>query len=470
MLNQLENHQENEREFDDSETEKQHFKRSERYIPSKNWLSKFCKWADFGNKTLWEILQLIGLPTVVTVLGLWINYSVSSTQKEIEAQKYQQTALENYINAMTEIIVKHDIFRVGFKAEGEASQSETTAAKISQTNTENFDRNILTEELKSIAKAKTLTTLLLLKLDPERRDLLLYFLREADLCCTKSNTGSEPSEVTQKTQKLEVHLLQGIELQGANLSGADLKQADLQGTKLVGSDLRGANLAGSDLRGVTLNNANLWEAQLNKADLSKLETSPPRLTYAVYADFERANLEGANFQGAILNQANLKEANPGRANLADSKKNTTNLSYTWLRGASLHRAKLQGANLQNAHLEKSILPPEEQKKLSDEEKRLFRKRTDLREANLQGADLTNANLTGADLTGADLRGATLKGTTLKDANLSGANLQDIREGGKASDLLEAHLCNTTMWDGDVCNRDCWWSKLLFWRKSPHSSG
>jgi uncharacterized protein YjbI with pentapeptide repeats len=460
MLNQLENHQDDKREFDDADTEKQHIKRSERYIPSKNWLSKFCKWADFGNKTLWEILQLIGLPTVVTVLGLWINYSVSSTQKEIEAQKYQQTALENYINAMTEIIVKHDIFRVGFKAEGEASQSETTAAKISQTNTENVDENILTEELKSIAKAKTLTTLLLLKLDPDRRDLLLYFLREANLLCL-----TEPKPL-RKPQ--EVHLLQGIKLVGANLSGADLKQADLQGTNLVRADLRGAILAGADLRGVTLNHADLREAQLNEADLS-MTTTP---TFATYVNLEGANLRGANLQGAILNQANLKEADLNSA--PPSKKHLeptpTNLSSTQLRGATLHRAKLQGANLQNARLEKPILSPEAQKKMPDEEKRLFRKRTDLREANLQGADLTNANLTGADLTGADLRGATLKGTTLKDANLSGANLQDIREGGKASDLLEAHLCNTTMWDGDVCNRDCWWSKLLFWRKSPHSSG
>ncbi len=63
------NKQENQQAIDYSETEKQHRIRQEYYIPlnnqerdipPRNRLSQFCKKTGFADKTLWDIVQLIG--------------------------------------------------------------------------------------------------------------------------------------------------------------------------------------------------------------------------------------------------------------------------------------------------------------------------------------------------------------------------------------------------------------------------
>ncbi|MBG1243346.1 pentapeptide repeat-containing protein [Nostoc sp. NZL] len=412
------NNQKNHKHIDDYSEEEQHLKRKEHYIPPKNWLSKFCKKTGFADKTLWDFIQLVGPSFVLAVLGLYVSWSVENTQRDIETNQYQQKALENYITEMTTFIVEHDIFGVGFPKKEKDRQSDKTPFQRS---------DILTKELKSIAKAKTLTTLLLLKLDRDRRDLLLYFLREADLCC-----------ITIPKSSNEVHLLQGIRLPGANLREADLTDANLSQAHLEFADLRDAKLAGANLTKANLHGTDLRNTQLNKAYL--------KATFAAHANLEGANLEGANLEEATLDQANLKGAKLTSSADPPGKPIKTNLSNAKLRGASLQGAKLQKANLYKANLGLPSLPPDDQKDLPKEEKKLFRSTTDLREADLREADLREADLTGADLREADLTGA---------------------KGGRASDLSEAKLCNTTMEDGNVSNRNCWWNRLLFWRKSPH---
>jgi len=94
-----------------------------------------------------------------------------------------------------------------------------------------------------------------------------------------------------------------------------------------------------------------------------------------------------------------------------------------LTGAYLWKAELQRRNLSKVNLSGAYL----------------------RNASLAGADLSNADLTGADLYGADLRMANLRRSDLTGANLSFA---------KGANLNEAQLCNTTMPDGVINNRDC----------------
>ena len=106
------------------------------------------------------------------------------------------------------------------------------------------------------------------------------------------------------------------------------------------------------------------------------------------------------------------------------------LSETYLSEANLSEANLSEANLHSAYL-------------TD---------TNLSEANLREANLSKVNLRGANLNGAYLGGAYLGGANLSGTNLSGANLDGAYLRG--NNIWIAKLCNTTMPDGSISNRDC----------------
>lgn len=122
----------------------------------------------------------------------------------------------------------------------------------------------------------------------------------------------------------------------------------------------------------------------------------------------------------------------------------TNPSRISLRGPSSPaaglRLPLQGADLTGATLSAAFLW----------------------EVNLQGTFLNGANFTDAELSGANLESADLQdailsrtnlsGANLDGANLRGANLQDAVLAGTSLD--RAVLCQTTLPDGTVDNRDC----------------
>jgi uncharacterized protein YjbI with pentapeptide repeats len=341
MLNQLENHQDDKREFDDANTEKQHIKRSERYIPAKNWLSNFWKWTGFGNKTLWEILQLIGLPAVLAAVGLFINYSLEQSQKKIENDRYQQAALENYFQQMTNILVDKKLgalYHVHLDNQLPNYQ-DSFSQLIHQLNTikevdpalkESITKDLKElresqmEELEAIARAQTLTTLNLLRLDTTRRDLLINFLRETTLaakdptCAQQDNKTTEQVEKCRK-QEQEANLLIGINLHSldlpninlqlfilkladlgdANLSKAFLSEADLSGSNLSGSNLSEAYMNKTDLRGANLRNANLTKASLIQANLGSQDT-----------DLTNANLTNANLAQATPPSLKSQYARP----------------------------------------------------------------------------------------------------------------------------------------------------------------
>jgi uncharacterized protein YjbI with pentapeptide repeats len=358
-------------------------------LDGQKWKLRLCAfwtWTGFPGKTLLEILQIIGMATVVGIVGGFITKSVQEGTESIkialETSKYTQENLNNYIEAIGTIITE----------------------------------NKMNESYKGIAKAKTLTTLILMQSDPTRKNALLFFLKESDLCCNEKETDNK------------VNLLQGLKLPGIDLSKAELTRADLSNTDLLGAKLIEARLAGANLQGSNLDNADLSKAILYQADLSS--TTEKGQTSATYAILKGAELLGANLEKINLDQANLEEAD---LSLVGEKR--TNLRGASLRGASLERANLQGANLEDAQLGKPKNKPED---VPEEQRKNFRHFTNLRYANLKNANLTNANLTNADLTGADLSGATLEPNILTDAK----------------------LCKTTMKDGGVSNRDCWWNKLL----------
>ncbi|NEU83222.1 pentapeptide repeat-containing protein [Nostoc sp. UIC 10630] len=373
------NKQENQQAIDYSETEKQHRIRQEYYIPlnnqerdipPRNGLSQFYKNTGFAGKNLWDILQLIGGATFLGLVGLWINYSFQNNQVQIAAERYQQTALDNYFNQMTDILIDKKLgsYQIGTENQNSNnldsfSQLIDVLEKLQEKVIKKTDRDkivkILTEvkdsqskELEAIARAQTLTTLNLLRLDTKRRDLLTNFLRETklvskDRSCVESNNTKEKREECEN-QKKKANLLNGINLNSLELSKIKLdlfilKNADFGNANLSNAFLSEADLSDSNLSGSKLSQASLMGTDLRAANLQD-------------ADLRSANLRGANLRGANLRGANLTNANLTNADLTNA-----NLTNTDLRGANLTDATLTNATvpkhkLKNAYLCKTTLP------------------------------------------------------------------------------------------------------------------
>ncbi|XHX78500.1 MAG: pentapeptide repeat-containing protein [Stenomitos frigidus ULC029] len=102
----------------------------------------------------------------------------------------------------------------------------------------------------------------------------------------------------------------------------------------------------------------------------------------------------------------------------------------------LSRSHLSGANLRGAILNGAIL-----------------RGAKLRDAYLYNADLESADLRGANFSSAILWGAKLRDAYLKGANLSSTYLTSV-QGMTEEQLNSANLCQTTLPDGTISDRDC----------------
>ncbi len=274
-------------------------------------------WTGFnGNnksgKTLWDWMQLLIIPLVLAVGGLWFSQiqkdreqkaaeQRTQAEREIAQDNQQEATLQEYINKMSELLLDRDLCKSTVK-----------------------------DEVQKIARVRTLT--ILPRLNGKRKGIVLQFLYEAQLI----NKGGRI----------------------VDLSGADLMRADLSFTTLTGADLSGANfwwarffaanLKGADLSHAALINANLKGADLSGADLSEAEPTA-------------AILNGADLSHAKLSKANLSEAILGEADLSYAKLSGADLSEAGLMGANLKGADLSGTTLIDANLSRTEVTEEQLK-------------------------------------------------------------------------------------------------------------
>ena len=296
------------------------------------WRSRLWEWTDFGEKTLWDWLQLLSalaIPVVLAVAGFWftawqgerqqaIEDQRAKVERDVEDQRAQDTALQAYLDQMTELILEKNL---------RDSKEES--------------------EVRTLARARTLTVLG--RLGPDRKRSVVQFLYESQLI-------------------REGNLI--IDLENADLSGADLRldtlsEADLSDANLSDANLSDANLNEADLTGAKLSDANLAYATVNFANLN-------------YANLNEADLRGANLSDANLNEADLRGANLRNATLSFATLAFTTLLEADLRGADLSSADLSDANLSYANLNEADL-----------------RGATLSNATLLEADLRGANLSGA---------------------------------------------------------------------------
>jgi|GEM_PF-249000 len=395
---------------------------------------------DNGTKTLWHWLDLLIIPMVLAGSALWFRKveedirrerekkekaaekgrrqekleveqarrdAEASTAKLVEEQRAQEAALETYFNHMSELLLDRG-----------DPLLESKSDSIYQ----------------EMAFVRTITALR--RLDPNRRNLVFEFLRQARLLGLKrekiitNDAGNETTKpVEDPVSILERRNMQDIDLSKTNLSGANLRGTDLRKAKLMGADLRKAILANADLREADLSHTDLTGTDLSGADLSE-------------AILYQAKLHATKLRHAILRESILIEAkmykvrapttpNPnqpkgdqkdgwfdeawGRVDLYHADLSGADLRGAYVEDATLNEAILRGADLQGAHLDGLVLE----------------------KANLSFAKLMGVDLSSTWMEEANLFCAKLIKTNLSKAHLSGANLReaDLRE----ADLSEADL-------------------------------
>jgi uncharacterized protein YjbI with pentapeptide repeats len=273
--------------------------------------SKAWTLREFGGKTVWEWLQLLIVPVIlslITVVFTWqqnarqqdIEDQRAQAERTIEEQRAQDAALQAYLDQMSQLML-----------EGDLRGSEEGS------------------EVRTLARARTRTVLA--RLDGSRKGRVVQFLYEASLI----------------NKERPVVSLSLVGLRGADLSGLTLKGANLSDADLIDADLRGANLSDANVSEADLSGAKLSWAVLSGADLSGLTLKGANLSNAdlIDADLRGANLSDADLSGAYLSQADLSGAY-----LIDANLRVANVSEADLSGAYLSRADLSGANLSSANL------------------------------------------------------------------------------------------------------------------------
>lgn len=310
-------------------------------------------WTGFREKTLWDWLQLLIVPIVLSAGAYFFSRAEKRNEQRIADDNQREAALQAYLDRMTELLLDRGL---------RTSQPD--------------------DDVRMVARAQTLTVLQ--RLDPDRKARVVRFLYEANLLWEKQPVIKLDGADLTKANLSGVILLRA-DLQKANLQAANLQESYLLGTSLLSADLRFANLMGANLEEAVLAGARLEGANLHKAWL------------------ERANLHGADFRGTKLTQTHMWGANLGFANLTGVNLEGVTLESASLEGAFLDKASLTNANLTKANLYGVNMP----------EATLIN--TNLTDANLRSTDLTKANLTGAVVTQAQLSQCySLKGAILPD--------------------------------------------------------
>jgi hypothetical protein len=189
-------------------------------------------WTGFRGKTVWDFLQLLIVPLVLAVIGLWFATRQDARQQQFENQRSdaerkfadqrsQDEALQSYLDQMSQLLLDSKLL--------EAEQDTP---------------------LCTVAQARTST--LILRLDAEHNESVTRFLINSGLAVSGEASARLLREIT----------LSHATLSDAYLSGADLSYADLSYADLSGADLRNANLSNAVLSNVLLSNAVLSDANL----------------------------------------------------------------------------------------------------------------------------------------------------------------------------------------------------------------
>jgi hypothetical protein len=205
------------------------------------------KWTGYPKRTPWDWVDLLIVPIVLAVGGYLFTHSENlraqriakrraKTDREIAAQRAQETALQAYLEQLTQLV-------------GAGLRDKDRCSPI-----------------RLLARGRTLHVFW--QLDPKRKRALLQMLHEAGLI------GKEAPVIGLSGADLREAYLQELDLKDANLTGADMKGANLDSADLTGADLRGADLSHATLIRARLGTAKISEGQFDNCKSLEGATMP----------------------------------------------------------------------------------------------------------------------------------------------------------------------------------------------------
>jgi hypothetical protein len=213
-------------------------------------------WTGFGDKTLWDWLQLLSalaIPVVLAAAGLWftaqqdqrqvaIEDQRAEAERELAEQRAQDEALQAYLNQMSTLMLERKLL--------EAKPGDP---------------------VHTLAQARTSTVIL--RLDAQRNESVARFLTDSGLAVSSEASPRLLGEIALSDATLSGAHLPNADLSNADLSGADLSSGANLG--LLGANLRGAHVRYADLSEANLSNAMKWtEKQLTAAEDLEGATMP----------------------------------------------------------------------------------------------------------------------------------------------------------------------------------------------------
>jgi uncharacterized protein YjbI with pentapeptide repeats len=226
-------------------------------LSEKTWTKKTPEEEIRPAKTLWDWLQLIAVPLVLTILVVL----VSSWQSGRDAKREEARAIR-----------EREIAR-------EARLDQVLQTYITQLSALVLENKLLSSNGSSDVRviARTLTLAAVRRLDGARKGevvryladsgLILFTRREIDESATSWSVFTQPPKVR---------------LSDADLRGADLRSAVLSQVDLSGADLRGARFDGALLLDVDLSKTYMQEASFRNARLGAVNFSTARLDKSVF--------------------------------------------------------------------------------------------------------------------------------------------------------------------------------------------
>lgn len=204
------------------------FEISNLFSPIHSWVSSFAiafligwlifhladyEWSGFQNQKLWNWLELLVVPLILTTGIFYLQYQAGQRQIMSDEIRKQQEALKAYFNSVEKIVQEAS------KEKGKNDQKNLLIDK-------------LTLEDKSILEA--LTKLILSEIDKTRKSQVVEFLYNLKLI----NCRPEPELVCNAKTSIN---MQGANLSESNLAKLNLSKINFQGTNLKGADLSKTN-------------------------------------------------------------------------------------------------------------------------------------------------------------------------------------------------------------------------------------
>lgn len=232
-------------------------------------------------KTLWDFVQLLVIPVVLSLGVLYFNQQERKTERRMTEERAQDSALQNYLDRLSDLILSRSLL------DEEKSLERSDASPVHQ-----------------VAQVRTIT--ILRQLNTRRQNIIFQFLRDTNLAASLLTNASLLDINLHDAHIWNINICRSSLIR-AKMSGASLYGADLREAKLIDADLSRTNLFSASLKKALLIRCNLSGANLSGANLSEANLSG--------VHWDGSNLEGADLTGAFILDSDGKKIPVSEANL-----------------------------------------------------------------------------------------------------------------------------------------------------------